>query len=92
MENYRHQEFHNDVIKKQQQRKYRDFLDDQIKYRCSNEPSPSNSTEKKLNDNSANKIIIHDDCIKQQKKNCNKLQNSYSNGWFFYLVFLIKLI
>ena len=49
MENYRHQEFQNNYIKKQHQKVYKDFLDDQIKYRFKREPSPSIFVDKNVN-------------------------------------------
>lgn len=80
MDIYRQQEFHNNNIRKQQQDKYRDFLDDQIKYRHSNEPSLSNSVDKNNNNKPSNNLKNNFN-IDINKQNNNKINNNSKNSY-----------
>ncbi len=66
-------------MKKQQQKLYRDFLDDQIKYRQSNskEPSRSSSVDKKENNNHLhlNQNINSSSGMNKQNLNYNSNHN-----------------
>ena len=80
MDIYRHQEFHNNNIRKQQQDKYRDFLDYQIKYRQINEPSHSNSVDKNNNNKPSNNLKNNFN-IDINKQNNNKINNNSKNSY-----------
>lgn len=77
LENYRHQEYHNSFIKKQHQKMYKDFLDEQIHYRYNKVPSPSNSADKNQN-------INNNPSGGRIKNNNNNLDNSFSDRIFVY--------